>query len=312
MAELQSTIASVLGDKMESPNRALVVGGLGVGLVLLVWSRRWQRRRLPTSADAADAADAADSSPPLITSFDDDRLQWDGGAPHTFSTSEGGAELRVSPAPGLDYWCRTFYSPLLVKHDAQTLLAEVGAAAEATLTTAFTLAPKAQFDQAGVMVKVDEGCWVKAGIEFTDGVPRLSCVVTNGGYSDWSTQAWAVTVPLDGGKDGGGGGEEGTGGREVTTSARVRVSKLLAGAAQGPALVMEACAYRDGDGAQSEGDWVQVRIASLRSGSEPWRMGVFAICPVANEGGGCSARFHHIELGEKCEPVHKADNPLDG
>jgi hypothetical protein len=295
---------------------------LGVGVVagaaLLVWRRERRRRQLRTSAAAADAADAAaaDASPPVITSFEDDRLQWDGGAPRTFSTSAGGAELRVTPAPGRDYWCRTFYSPLLVKHDAQTLLAEVSAAAEATLTTAFTLAPRAQFDQAGVMVKVDEGCWVKAGIEFTDGVPRLSCVVTNGGFSDWSTQAWAASVPLGGdlggGKDGGRGGAGGGRGGGVTTAARVRVSKLLPGAAQGPALVMEACAYRDGDGAQSEGDWVQVRIASLRSGSKPWRMGVFAICPVANEGGGCSARFHHIELGGKCEPVHKADNPLNG
>ena len=54
-------------------------------------------------ATAADAA-AADASPPVITSFEDDRLQWDGGAPRTFSTSAGGAELRVTPAPPLARW----------------------------------------------------------------------------------------------------------------------------------------------------------------------------------------------------------------
>ena len=39
-------------------------------------------------------------------------------------------------------------------------------------------------------------------------------------------------------------------------------------------------------------------------------MDVFAIYPVANKG--CSAHFHHSALGGKCNPVHKADNLLDG
>ena len=91
----------------------------------------------------------------------------------------------------------------------------------------------------------------------------------------------------------------------------MRVSKLLLpGTEQGPTLVMEACTYRDGDSAHSEGHWVQTRIASLHSGGEPWRMGVFAICPVANEG--CTANFLHISLGPKSEPVHQPNNPLEG
>ncbi len=50
---------------------------------------------------------------------------------------------------------------------------------EVTITTAFTLQPRAQFDQAGVIILVDNDIWVKAGIEYVDGAPRLSCVVTN-------------------------------------------------------------------------------------------------------------------------------------
>ncbi|CAK0850048.1 unnamed protein product [Prorocentrum cordatum] len=234
-----------------------------------------------------------------ISAFDDPRLEWDHGEPSarggSWKIDEAG-ELVVAPEPQRDYWSRTFYSPLLVKHDAQTLLATVPADDEATLTTAFTLTPRAQFDQAGIMVLVDEGCWVKAGIEFTDGVPRLSCVVTNDGFSDWSTQAWRPPAPAA---------------AAGATSVRVRVSKLLPGAAQGPCLVMEACPCPGvGDSAASPGDWCQVRIASLRAGGSPWRMGLFAICPVENAG--CEARFHHVALGAKCEPVHRADNPLDG
>lgn len=137
---------------------------------------------------------------PRIDSFKDTRFHWNpphgepnkghGGEWRVSETENGGEELVIVPAPNRDYWSKTFYSPLLVKHDAQTLVTLVPPYAEATLTTAFTLTPVAQFDQAGIMVIVDDDTWVKAGIEYSDGVPRLSCVVTNDGYSDWSTQHW--------------------------------------------------------------------------------------------------------------------------
>jgi regulation of enolase protein 1 (concanavalin A-like superfamily) len=41
------------------------------------------------------------------------------------------------------------------------------------------------YDQAGVMVRVDEQTWIKAGVEMTDGTPHLGAVVTHG-HSDWS------------------------------------------------------------------------------------------------------------------------------
>jgi regulation of enolase protein 1 (concanavalin A-like superfamily) len=43
----------------------------------------------------------------------------------------------------------------------------------------------AQYDQAGVMVRVDDRQWFKTGIEFLDGIPRYSTVVTFE-YSNWS------------------------------------------------------------------------------------------------------------------------------
>ncbi|SDE87730.1 DUF1349 domain-containing protein [Phytopseudomonas seleniipraecipitans] len=41
------------------------------------------------------------------------------------------------------------------------------------------------YDQAGLMVRIDEKRWVKTGVEFTDGQAFLSTVVTDG-KSDWS------------------------------------------------------------------------------------------------------------------------------
>ncbi|EJZ19058.1 DUF1349 domain-containing protein (plasmid) [Rhizobium sp. Pop5] len=41
------------------------------------------------------------------------------------------------------------------------------------------------YDQAGLMVRIDEKRWVKTGVEFTDGEAFLSTVVTDG-RSDWS------------------------------------------------------------------------------------------------------------------------------
>jgi regulation of enolase protein 1 (concanavalin A-like superfamily) len=42
------------------------------------------------------------------------------------------------------------------------------------------------YDQAGIMVRVDERHWVKAGIELSDGRAMLSSVLTDG-KSDWAT-----------------------------------------------------------------------------------------------------------------------------
>ncbi len=41
-----------------------------------------------------------------------------------------------------------------------------------------------QYDQAGVMVRLDERQWFKTGVEFLDGRPRFSTVVTFD-YSNW-------------------------------------------------------------------------------------------------------------------------------
>lgn len=41
------------------------------------------------------------------------------------------------------------------------------------------------YDQAGLMVRLDEANWLKCGVEFVNGVQQASAVVTRN-YSDWS------------------------------------------------------------------------------------------------------------------------------
>jgi regulation of enolase protein 1 (concanavalin A-like superfamily) len=46
----------------------------------------------------------------------------------------------------------------------------------------------ALYDQAGLMVRLNETTWMKCGIEFIEGVQHVSAVVTRD-YSDWSVVA---------------------------------------------------------------------------------------------------------------------------
>ena len=255
---------------------------------------------------------------PEITSFRDQRLVWHNGEPPHWKISADN-KLTIAPGAGPDYWSRTFYGPaLLLKSDAPSLVADLSQGQEASLTTAFTLHPRAQFDQAGIMVIVEDvdengarstNAWVKAGIEYTDGHPNLSCVVTNAGFSDWSTQR----ITFDNVGDNNYTSSESTTAKEnQKVSIRVRLTKHLPGLEQGPCITMEACECRAGDTAETPGAWRQIRIASLResSSNSRWRMGVFSISPVAQENS--HVEFHHIRLGPKIKPVHGANLQAGG
>ena len=97
-------------------------------------------------------------------------------------------KLLIAPTAKKDFWRKTYYEPLLVKDDGSFLYQLVSEKdLPVTIETSFSLTPKAQFDQAGIIIRLDADHWIKTGIEVVDEQPRLSCVVTNG-FSDWSTQ----------------------------------------------------------------------------------------------------------------------------
>lgn len=92
-----------------------------------------------------------------------------------------GAGIEVTAAEGSDAWRLTSYGFV---HDSEHALVAPFADRSA-MEVEFTAAFSAQFDQAGIFVRVSAERWIKAGVEFADGAAQLGAVVTDG-RSDWS------------------------------------------------------------------------------------------------------------------------------
>lgn len=92
-----------------------------------------------------------------------------------------GRDLVVVTRDRSDFWRTTSYG--FVHDDGHALLTgfPAGTAVEVTFVADFG----ELYDQAGVLVRVDEENWIKAGVEMSDGLPHLGAVVTRG-VSDWS------------------------------------------------------------------------------------------------------------------------------
>jgi len=53
---------------------------------------------------------------------------------------------------------------------------------------------KVLYDQAGIMVRLNENVWIKTGIEYVEGVQQVSAVVTRQ-FSDWSVTPFPENPP---------------------------------------------------------------------------------------------------------------------
>ena len=96
--------------------------------------------------------------------------------------SEGADGLTVTTGANTDFWRETFYG--FIRHSGHHL----GHKVEGDFTARVTVTAdyQALYDQAGLMLRVSDTHWIKAGIEHTDGQAVFSTVVTNG-HSDWAT-----------------------------------------------------------------------------------------------------------------------------
>ncbi|WP_423920406.1 DUF1349 domain-containing protein [Frigoribacterium sp. 2-23] len=110
-------------------------------------------------------------------------IDWNAGTwttpPSSVDVSDDG--MLVVAVEGSDAWRTTSYGFI---HDTEhALLAPVGQ--DTAVEVSFRLDFSAQFDQAGIFLKVDDATWIKAGVERSDGENGLGAVVTRG-VSDWS------------------------------------------------------------------------------------------------------------------------------
>jgi regulation of enolase protein 1 (concanavalin A-like superfamily) len=185
----------------------------------------------------------------------DGRLRWF-CEPARWSADPAGRCLRVEPDAATDFWRKTHYG--FEVDNGHLLSAELSG--DFLLSTRVRFRPVHQYDQAGLMVRVSPTCWLKTSVEYEpDGPARLGAVVTNAGYSDWSTQDFPS-----------GHGELG-----------LRVQR------SGGDYLAEASA----DGR----DWKQIRVARLHDDGPGVTLsaGLYACSP---KGAGFVAEFEHLRI----------------
>lgn len=197
------------------------------------------------------------------------------------TTKSRSSVLVLCPPAKKDFWRKTYYDPLLVKDDGPFLYTALNADERYTVETSFVLHAQHQFDQAGILIRLDSDRWIKTGIEVVDGRPRLSAVVTNC-YSDWSTQGWqsyTTTTDLE------------TNATIVHVPARVRVH------CRGTSFVIEA--------QLEDGPWEFARICHLCRAMTSLNDPLDEHPAVASAWQGPSARPHEVWAGifGAC-PVH--------
>lgn len=118
--------------------------------------------------------------------------------------------------------------------------------------------PKHQYDQAGLMVRLTKDFWIKTSVEYeNEELSRLGSVVTNFGYSDWSTQDFS----------------------SKTNELTFRIVK------DGNDYLIEF--------KEINSDWSQLRIAHLFSDEKYIQCGIYACSPTKP---GYKAEFDYIKM----------------
>lgn len=94
---------------------------------------------------------------------------------------QDGDRIEVAVDKGTDFWRKTHYGFIRDSGHFGYVVVEGDCTVEVKVTGAY----RNLYDQAGLMLRVDEAHWLKTGIEYVHGVQYVSAVVTND-FSDWS------------------------------------------------------------------------------------------------------------------------------
>ena len=192
----------------------------------------------------------------------DERLRWH-CPPSRWTINE--SRLVVFPDAETDFWQRTHYG-FCADNGHFLGLALTG---DFILSTKVRFFPAHQYDQAGLMVRYSPECWLKTSVEYEPGGPgRLGAVVTQGGYSDWSTQDY----PAD------------------RDNLELRVRR------EGDDFIVEYLEPGSLAGAAKSSTWTQIRLAHLaRAESALLEVGLYACSP---QRAGFRTEFEFLRLEE--------------
>ncbi|USB33779.1 DUF1349 domain-containing protein [Paenibacillus sp. YPG26] len=148
--------------------------------------------------------------------------------------------LVLTTKPDTDFWQRTHYG--FQRDNGHCLFTKV--AGDFAFAAEVSFAPVTQYDQCGVMLRVNKEHWIKASIEYeNESFSRLGSVVTNRGYSDWATTDISNDIK----------------------SMSYRISR------RGQDVLIEYKA--------PEAEWKQMRIAHLHELAEIVEVGIYACSP---------------------------------
>lgn len=171
----------------------------------------------------------------------DSRLRWR-HEPKAWRIDSSTKSLLIEPAGATDYWQTTHYG--FQADNGPFLAADVSG--DWVLTTRVRFHPAHQYDQAGLMIHISPTCWIKTSVEYQlDRPSMLGAVVTNSGYSDWSTQNFTSTK------------------NEIWLRIRREETDYII------------------DASMNGTDWDQIRMAHLLEDDpqKPVRCGLYACCP---------------------------------
>ena len=167
-----------------------------------------------------------------------------------------GTGLELVTDKETDFWQNTHYG--FKRDNGHCLFTRVSK--DFSLLTHVEFEPNYQYDQCGLMIRIDAQNWIKSSTEYeNDTLSRLGSVVTNLGYSDWATQ----DISSD------------------HNEMWYRTSR------RGGDFLLEYSL--DGN------RWNQMRIAHLHLAKEEVEVGVYACSPI---GEGFRCRFSRLVIGE--------------
>jgi uncharacterized protein len=189
-----------------------------------------------------------------ISYFDDKlikKLYWL-NEPSDWSISDG--KLVIKPEK-TDFWQKTHYG--FEVDNGHCLLLNTKQR-DFILTTEVSNEWKHQYDQAGLIIRIDKDTWIKTSCEYEDEhESKLGAVVTNYGYSDWSTKDHSNEH------------------NQIT----YKITK------KGKDFIVETSLQPT--------KWTQIRIAHLHYDQQDLLCGIYACSPIAP---GFVAQFHHFNI----------------